>query len=1057
MALVLGLDIGARSIGWALLEKEGDNWRRIVRAGVRVFEAGTEGDIESGRDESRGANRRTKRLMRRQIRRRRQRARTLYRALAQAGFLPEIVPSPGSPMSLLIQQQINALDGQFRARHASEAALHKLPYLLRARALDHPLEPFELGRVLYHLGQRRGFRSNRKAESRKVGAEDDSKAKEEKGKVYEGIDALRTLIEQAGARTLGEYFSRIDPAEQRIRGRYTHRSMYEQEFEAIWSAQRPHHAVLSQELKDCLWNILFMQRPLRDTEDLVGECSWLPGEKRAPVWSLEFQRYRLLAALNHLRVTDNRSAPRPLSNTERSTLLARLETTDKLSIAQAKRLLGLSRSAEFTVEEGGEKNLPGNKVAAQFVSILGDQWSALSSEKQQALVAEVASAGSDEDLESALQEKWGFDEETSRRIAREVVLPSGYAMLSLKALRAIMPFLEQGLSVQEARQAAGIPLERQVPVHPLLPPLADSGVAVFNPAVKRTLTELRKVVNAVVRHYGKPDEIHIETARELRKSRDERLKDSKRMRDRERERDKIRDQIHREVGIPLEQISREDILKGLLWLECDGKCPYCGQSLGGFASLFGGNSPAQIEHIIPFSRSLDNSFVNLTLAHVSDNAEKGNRTPWEAYGSDPGMWEQILQRVATFKGAYAKAKLNRFKMDKDAVEKLIAEFHSRHLNDTRAAAVAAARYLSLLYGGEIVDEKRKILKPTGQVTAYLRDVWDLNGLIPSIHREARGEEEPEDGKAIRKSRDDHRHHAIDAVAVALCDQKTIQLLSEANRGAAAARRRLFAPVPPPWVGFKEELRDVLKSMNISFRPDHRVTGALHKETFYTRVGQSEAGGDAVRVRVPVHTLSAKEVQNIADTAVRSAVMEKLSQVGNDPKKLENNWPCLPNRNGNPVPIKRVRVNLNRAVVKVGSGFRERWAEPSETHHIEIYEVQENGRTVWTGDVVSMREAIRRAARGEPVVRRNGGPNARFLFSLAKEDTVRLGGEKAGIWVVKKIRSNTQIMLVPQHDARPEKGREGSRTQFAPAAGGLVRYYAEKVAALPIGDVVLCHD
>ncbi len=961
-------------------------------------------------------------------------------------------------MALLIQRKINELDSLFRQKFAGHPAVHQLPYLLRARALDHRLEPFELGRAIYHLGQRRGFKSNRKAESRKVGAEDDSKAKEEKGKVYNGIDALRTLIEQAGARTLGEYFSCINPAEQRIRGRYTHRGMYEQEFEAIWSAQKPYHAVLSQELKDRLWDILFTQRPLRDTEDLVGECSWLPGEKRAPVWSLEFQRYRLLTSLTHLRVTENRSAPRPLSDTERATLLERLETTDKLSIAQAKRLLGFRRTAEFTLEEGGEKNLPGNKVAAQFVSILGDQWSALSSEKQQALVAEVAAAGSDEDLERALQDNWGFDGETSRRIARQVVLPSGYASLSLKALRAVMPYLEQGLSVQEAREKAGIALERQVPVHPLLPPLADSGVAVFNPAVKRTLTEMRKVVNAIIRFYGKPGEIHIETARELRKSREERQKDVKRNRDRERERERIEERIFKEVGIPVDKISRQDIVKGLLWEECQGQCPYCGASLGGFASLYGGNSPAQIEHIIPFSRSLDNSFVNLTLAHVSDNTEKGNRTPWEAYGADPERWEQILQRVGTFHGSYAKAKLNRFKMDDNAVADLLEQFSSRHLNDTRAAAVAAARYLALLYGGETVDGERRILKPSGQVTAYLRDVWELNGLIPSIHREARGEAEQEpDARAIRKSRDDHRHHAVDAVAVALCDQRTIQLLSEANRGAAAARRRLFAPVAPPWVGFREELREVLKSMNISFRPDHRVTGAMHKEKFYTRVGQNKAGGDVVRLRVPVHELSAKEVDNIADPAVRAAVAAKLAEVGGDAKKLENNWPCLPNRNGNPVPIKSVRVNLNRAVVKVGSGFRERWAEPSETHHIEIYEAQEKGRTVWTGDVVSMREAIQRAARGEPVVRRNGGPNARFLFSLAKEDTVRLGGEKAGIWVVKKIKATTEIVLVRQHDARKEGSTDQSREEFRPRPSGIMKHSAEKVAVLPIGDVVPCHD
>jgi len=1053
MPYVLGLDIGARSVGWALLEKEGDSFTRILRAGVRVFEAGTEGDIEQGRDESRGATRRAKRLARRQIRRRRQRARALYRELSGAGLLPPITPVPGSPMAVLIQEAINRLDCELRRKYAGERAVNQLPYLLRARALDHRLEPHELGRALYHLGQRRGFKSNRKAESGKKAMEDSSKAGEEKSLVYRGIDDLKRQIREAGARTLGEYFATLDPAEQRIRNRYTHRSMYEEEFEAIWEAQRRHHAALTRELKDRLWQILFEQRPLRDTEDLVGECAWIPREKRAPVWSLDYQRYRVLQTVNHLRVAENRCAPRPLTHEERWRLLEELEKKPKVTVAQAKRVLGLQK-AEFTVEEGGEKELPGDKVAAQFYEKLGESWSRLNPEERRALVECVATAESDEQLSETLQQQWGLSADQANKVVREVHLPSGYAPLSLKAIRAVMPYLEQGMDVQRARLEARIPLDRPVRVRELLPPLADSGVAVFNPAVKRALTEMRKVVNAVIRRYGKPDEIHLETARELRKSREERMNESKRMRGREKEREEILRRIRDEVGIPEEKISRDDVLKGLLWQECDGKCPYCGESLGGFASLYGGNSPAQIEHIIPFSRSLDNSFVNLTLAHVSDNNYKGDRTPWEAYGSNPERWDQILQRVSVFRGSYSKAKLNRFKMDENAVRELSEQFSSRALNDTRAASVAAARYLALLYGGEIVDGKRKILKITGQVTAYLRDVWGLNGLIPSIHREARGEAADAEAESrTLKSRDDHRHHAVDAVVVALCNQRWIQRLSEANRGALAARRRWFAPVEPPWVGFKEQLKDTLKSMNISFRPDHRVTGALHKETFYTRIGQNEKGGDVVRVRMPVTNLGSKEVEAIADPAVRQIVQAELKEVGGDARKLENNWPLLPNRHGKPVPIRKVRVNLNRAVVSVGKGPWQRWAEPSETHHIEIYEVEENGRRVWRGDVVSMREAIERATRGEPVTRRRGGAGVRYLFSVSKEDTLRLHGKYEGLWVVKKIAQKGQITLVSQFDARSEQ----NRTVFSPRVGGLQGYSAEKVVVLPIGDVVPCNE
>ncbi len=141
------------------------------------------------------------------------------------------------------------------------------------------------------------------------------------------------------------------------------------------------------------------------------------------------------------------------------------------------------------------------------------------------------------------------------------------------------------------------------------------------------------------------------------------------------------------------------------------------------------------------------------------------------------------------------------------------------------------------------------------------------------------------------------------------------------------------------------------------------------------------------------------------------------------------------------------------MVPVGRGPWQRWAEPSETHHVEIFEVVENGKTVRRGDVVSMREAMERIRRGEPVVRRHAGPNTRFLFSLCKEDTVRLAGEKAGIWVVKKIAQKGQLTLVQQYDARPET----ERAPFSPRIGGLRQYSTEKVRILPIGDVVRCHD
>lgn len=1021
----LGLDLGARSIGWAAIEVEGEEERRLIGLGVRVFEAGVEGSIELGKDESRGVKRRIARNSRRQTRRRRQRARLLYRTLMQAGLLPQLDLANTQPTAVQIQEALNRLDSDIREKYSHQNNVHWLPYLLRARALDEPLTELELGRALYHLGQRRGFRSNRKA---------DAKKDEEKGKVYGGIHDLEAKLKDC--RTLGEYYSRVNPEADRIRGRYTHRSMYESEFDLIWQAQASHHPAMTEELREKLSHILFDQRPLQSKEDEIGNCEWDPDEKRAPAWSLEFQRFRLLQSVVHLRVQPPHEGSRPLDDDQRRLLIERLDTARELGFRDAKTLLSIPSTWKFSIEDGGEKKLRGNAVGAQMAKALGERWTSLDDERKSALLTAIATSGTDEELQSRLTRDWGYDDALARTVAENVTLPQGYASLSLKSMRTVIPYLQAGISVQEARQMAGYDLGRPVPVHELLPPLKDSGLDVRNPAVARTLTEVRKVVNAAVRKWGKPVAVHIETVRELKKSRDDRQKDTKRMRDREALRDRMRKQVAEAKGCAEELVRRSDIEIGLLYEECGGHCPYTGESLGSFSSLFGGNSKAQVEHIIPRSISLDDSFANLTLALASENARKGNRTPHEAYGHDEQRWSEVVQRVSSFKGDYARRKLERVKTEGADKEELLSKFASRHLNDTRYSTVLAGRYLALLYGGEVVDGTRRILKSTGQITADLRNAWDLNRILS-------------DGP--RKSRDDHRHHAVDAAVLAVVRQKWVQVLSNAAERAQSERKRRYASIEPPWTGFKEDLDAAIKTANISFRPDHRVTGALHKETHYSPVGKTKTGGDVVRTRKLVHKLSAGEVDSIADEGVRNAVKARLADpaVNNDPKKLENNWPELPNANGAPVKIKKVRIEMNRAVQAVGAGHRQRWAEGGETHHVEVFEVTKGKKRVWDGVVVSMREALERVGAGKPVVDRSEHDGRGFLFSLCKGDTVKLSGDRSGIWVVRKIQQNKQVLLVPQTDARIE----GEREQFAPTVSGLQKLSAQRVQVSPLGEVL----
>ncbi|MCG8587477.1 MAG: hypothetical protein MI757_22450, partial [Pirellulales bacterium] len=226
---LLGIDLGPSSIGWAVIElDEHGNPVRILAAGVRRFEAGVQGDIESGRDVSSATERRDARGPRRQHWRRQWRQRKVFRLLARHGLLPACDDDSHDARHQHLQELDASLREQYETNEDRREA-HVLAYRLRAMALDAdaPLDLHALGRAFYHLAQRRGFLSNRKA------AGDD----DERGAVKQGIAELADKLQQTGSRTLGEYFASLDPEEQRIRSRWTSRAMYIDEFNAMWNAQ----------------------------------------------------------------------------------------------------------------------------------------------------------------------------------------------------------------------------------------------------------------------------------------------------------------------------------------------------------------------------------------------------------------------------------------------------------------------------------------------------------------------------------------------------------------------------------------------------------------------------------------------------------------------------------------------------------------------------------------------------------------------------------------------------------------------------------------------------
>lgn len=1053
---VLGLDIGVNSVGWAILgldEEQTPN--EFIDAGVRIFPAGVDGDVSSGKDASRAAARRTARQARRQLARRAARLAKVFRVLQKHRLLPEgESKTPEERHDIL-----HSLDHRIRASWNGDADHRRrqlLPYLLRAAAAERPVEPHEFGRALYHLAQRRGFLSNRIAKD----SEDD------RSKVKRGIAELDG---SRGEKTLGQYFATLDPSQRRIRNRWTSRKMYLEEFDRMWAAQAAGSNALSKDVRDEIWRAIFFQRYLKSAKHLIGKCELekTPSGKprRCALLALPIaQEFRLLQKLNDLEIRrpdgELTRVVEPHAAEQWQTLYDALQSSEELAFDAMRKLLKLPKGTAFNLEEGGEKKLPGNRTLARMRNAFGRRWDEFSSEDQTRIVLEVAHFRKPEALIRRLERTWGLDRAKAEELS-EAGLEMGYAAHSRVALEKLVEEMRKKVPYVTAKQAVyGVVHRRSDPVD-RLQPVEENFSDLKNPAVLRALTEIRKVVNGLIQRYGKPDIIRIELARDLRRSRYDRKKLAERNRQRERERAKAVRRIMAEIGH--QQPRRWMIEKVLLAEECEWTCPYTGRRFE-MRDLLGEDSPYDIEHILP-RQYLDDSFANKTLCYHEENRNrKRNQLPRQAYGGDAQRWAEILQRVKRFKGTYAREKLRRFEM-----ETVPEGFDSRQLNDTRHNAVKAAEYLASLYGGRWDESGRqRIHTCTGGVTALVRRELNLNGIL---------------GDGADKTRDDHRHHAVDAVAVACVSQGMVaKLARSAEACAQRGGRRLIDPIEPPWDSFLDDIRTGIFRIVVSFRQGRRVGGSLHADTNYSPELPREGGGKGHRVRKPLEKLTASMVDQIVDAAVRKAVKDALAAAGTDQPKnafANERYPFLPCRNGKDfVPIRSVRIHVNDKPKPVGKGVRVRFVSSGQgtNHHCVVYaDLDEKGNQIrWKHLVVTRLEAYERMAAAQrarrakadsssptpkslKIVQRDLGDGKRFLFSLMADDCLELDDEegKRAIYRVAKISAG-EIQLWEHWRAKPDNSQRTVWNEIR-TADSLRRRGARKVVVLPTGAVHPCND
>jgi CRISPR-associated endonuclease Csn1 len=791
---------------------------------------------------------------------------------------------------------------------------------------------------------------------------------------------------------------------------------------------------------------------LKSQKGLIGLCELEPGAHRAPWASLEAQRFRYLQRLNDLEiVTPDGEIVEP-SAEHRARLIRAFEDQAEVTFNGMRKLLelnvprGSDRKYTFNLEAGDEKKLKGNVTAARIKKTLGDEYDRLEPDVLERLIDDLIEYEKKEALARRLVNLYGLTPEKADELA-DVRLEEGYCALSRKALRRLLPLLEEGIPFATARKQVYGQQAGETPVLDELPPVLVAKPELRNPVVCRGLTELRKVVNALIREYGKPAKVRVELARDLKRSRRQRADLTKKNRDNEKNRDAARRKIEEKLRI--KDPKPGDILKVRLAEECNWECPYTGKPIP-IESLVGPSPQFDVEHIIPFSRSLDNSFANKTLCHHRENRDvKRNQTPYQAYGGNEQKYQEILARVRRFRGPAAHGKLRKFQQ-----KELDADFAASQLQDTRYMSRLAAEYLGLLYGQVDPSGPRYVQVSPGRVTAYLRDEWGLNAILA-------------DGDADEKNREDHRHHAVDAVAIALSSPGVVQSLSASAAQAEQIGRRLFVPIDPPWPDFVANVRAVVDAINVSYRVNRRVRGKLHKDTMYSKLQKTfDKNGREVEcrhIRKPLKGITQNQIEDIVDDTVKALVKQKLEKLGGNLKAFDdpNNLPYLKAWDGRIIPIKKVQIRETVGVISLGTPSSPRYVAPGSNHHMEIVAILDDGGNEkrWEGHIVPLYKAHQRLGRREPVVQRDHGPRKCFRFSLAEGEYVEMEHEHGKRQLFRVTgTSDNEVEFRLHTDARRStivKKIKGARVRRSP--GSLQDASARKVTVDPLGNILPAND
>ncbi|GEM_PF-123027 len=853
MKYKFAFDLGSTSCGWSVVRIDDEN--NVIGfedIGVRIFPDGRDAKskepLQVSRRNARGARVRNDRIL--------QRRHKIIDLLKQNGMI------------------YNNTDER------------KNPYELRAKAVDEKVSLPELGRIMYNLSLRRGFKSNRKELQKEGGC----KTKQ----------AMEKLKQELNGQTLGQYlwdkmqqlqgkekirFSNLFDGNKIKDGSvYPSREMYEDEFDRIWQKQAEFYDILKNEdLKNSFHNAIFYQRPLKPQQR--GFCEFEDGELRIYKAHPLFQRFRALQTINQIEVDDmpltteqkhilkqvllekfkyNPDDGRNALFNNSSTKEISVNKDGTLSFSKIKTIFGFPKSAKINIESEKRKDIYADKTSYLLSrpQCFGEKWFEIPFDEQCSIVEILIGNTEDEAVKQFLQEHYNLDDEHCENIIN-ANLESSTGSLSKKAIKKILPYLEEGLLYNDACKMAGyhhsyfdgdIKMLQELPYYGDV--LKKSCVQdkngqyrITNISVHVALNQLRLVVNELIKKYGNPDSVAVEIARDLKMGTKELSKVNKQQEKNKKENDRIVAEIQKRVGI--KNPSREDIQKYKMWEmlatdETKRCCVYSGKPIS-IHNLF--SPQVQIEHILPYSRTFDDSIFNKTLSYREANAYKGNRTPYEAFGEskDDYNWNEIMERVKNL------PKATQWRFNKNAMSKIeeylekfgLNDMIARQLNDTRYMSRLAVKYLK-----NICKNVNNCYGLPGSQTALFREQWGLNDW--------------KDKENDEKYRASHIHHGIDAFVVACMTRSQLQTIaSNADKiersgdyeNQKAERKALFKNCNTPFEGFdREKFNELCDKMPISFKPklknpkqENSTVGALHNETAYSLL-EFEKGLNGVFVK-----------------------------------------------------------------------------------------------------------------------------------------------------------------------------------------------------------------